>query len=131
MNRMLIDTNIYTHALKGAAEVVSILQTASEIGISAISIGELISGFKGGTKEKENRDELSAFLDSPRVRIYLIDETTAEFYADILDKLRKAGTPIPTNDIWIGGTALQNGIKLFTKDRHFENIPGLLLVKEK
>ena len=128
MNRILIDTNIYTHALKGTAEVVSILQSASEIGISAISIGELISGFMGGTKEKENRQELAGFLDSPRVKIYLIDETTAEFYGDILDKLRKAGTPIPTNDIWIGGVALQNGLKLFTKDRHFENIPGLLMV---
>ena len=128
MTRILIDTNIYTHALKGTADVVSVLQSASEIGISAISIGELISGFKGGTREGENRQELAGFLDSPRVKIYLIDETTAEFYGEILDKLRKAGTPIPTNDIWIGGVALQNGLKLFTRDQHFENIPGLLLV---
>jgi len=128
MNRILIDTNIYTHALKGSANVVSVLQSASEIGISVISLGELISGFKGGTKEKENREELASFLDSPRVRIYLTDETTAEFYGDILYKLRKAGAPIPTNDIWIGAAALQNGLKLFSKDQHFENIPGLLLV---
>lgn len=127
MNRILIDTNIYTHALIGTPEVVSALQTASEIGISAISIGELISGFKGGNKERENREELAIFLDSPRVKIYPIDEATAEYYGDILDKLRKAGTPIPTNDIWTGGVALQNGLKLFTKDRHFEKIPGLLL----
>ncbi len=128
MNRILIDTNIYAHALKGSADVISVLQNASEIGISVISIGELISGFKGGNKEKENRDELARFLDSPRVKICLIDETTAEFYGDILDKLRKAGTPIPANDIWIGAAALQNGLKLFTKDQHFENISGLLLV---
>jgi tRNA(fMet)-specific endonuclease VapC len=128
MNRILIDTNIYAHALLGTPEVVSVLQITSEIGISAISIGELISGFKGGTKEGENREELARFLDSPRVKIYLIDEATAEFYGDILDKLRKAGTPIPTNDIWIGGVALQNGLKLFTKDQHFEKIPGLLLI---
>ena len=128
MNRILIDTNIYAHALFGTPEVVSVLQTASEIGISAISIGELISGFKGGSKEGENREELARFLDSPRVKIYLIDEATAEFYGDILDKLRKAGTPIPTNDIWIGGVALQNGLKLFTKDQHFEKVPGLLLI---
>ena len=96
---------------------------------SSISIGELIAGFKGGTKERENRDELARFLGSPRVRIYLIDETTAEYYGEILEKLRKAGTPIPTNDIWIGAAALQNGLKLFTKDQHFENIPGLLMVE--
>jgi len=28
----------------------------------------------------------------------------------------------------IGGVALKNSLKLFTKDQHFENIPGLLLV---
>ena len=128
MNRILIDTNIYAHALLGTPEVVSVLQTATEIGISAISIGELISGFKGGSRETENREELARFLDSPRVKLYLVDEVTAEFYGDILDKLRKAGTPIPTNDIWIGGVALQNGLKLFTKDQHFEKIPGLLLI---
>ena len=129
MSRILIDTNIYTHALKGASEVVSVLRTASEIAVSAISIGELISGFRGGAREKKNREELSVFLDSPRVRIYAIDDTTAEFYADILHNLREAGTPIPTNDVWIGSTALQYGLKLFTKDRHFKIIPGLLLVK--
>ena len=59
MTRILIDTNIYTNALKGTDDVVSVLQSTSEIGISAISIGELISGFKGGTKEKENREELA------------------------------------------------------------------------
>ena len=128
MNRILIDTNIYAHALLGTPEVVSVLQTATEIGISTISIGELISGFKGGSRETENREELARFLDSPRVKLYLVDEVTAEFYGDILDKLRKAGTPIPTNDIWIGGVALQNGLKLFTKDQHFEKIPGLLLI---
>ncbi len=128
MNRLLIDTNIYTHALKGATDVVSVLQTTLEIGISAISIGELISGFKGGNREKKNREELAEFLDSPRVKTYLIDETTAEYYADILDKLRKAGSPIPTNDIWIAAVALQNGLKLFTKDRYFKSIPGLLRV---
>ena len=128
MNRILIDANIYSHAMVGTAEVLSELQRTGEIGISVVSIGELLSGFRAGTKEKKNRAEIGEFLDSPRVRIYLIDETTAEFYAEILSQLKKDGTPIPTNDIWNGAVALQNGLKLFTKGQHFQRILGLALV---
>ena len=127
MIRMLIDTNIYSSAMRGDLEIVRVLQKTGEIGICAVSIGELLSGFKAGTWEKKNRAELEAFLDSPRVRLYTIDEVSAEFYAATLNALKKIGKPIPTNDIWIAAVALQHGLKLYTKDRHFEDIPGLLL----
>ena len=128
VNKILIDTNIYSHAMRGTATVVAELQRASEIGICAISIGELLSGFKGGSRERENRDKLKEFLDSPRVRLFLIDEITSEFYAEILDQLKKAGRPVPTNDLWISAVALQNGLKLYTMDQHFQYVPGLILI---
>jgi len=128
MKSILIDTNIYTHALRGEQETISVLQQVQEIGICSISIGELLSGFKAGTREKKNREELAEFLDAPRVKIFGIDEDTAEFYATILDELRKKGKPVPTNDIWIASVAFQYGFPLFTKDRHFEQISGLILV---
>ncbi|MCK5244733.1 MAG: PIN domain-containing protein [Desulfobacterales bacterium] len=86
MKQILIDTNIYTHAMKGDPDTIFILQRARQIGIRAVSIGELLSGFKGGNQESRNRAELEEFLDSPRVQIYGIDEDTAEFYADILNE---------------------------------------------
>lgn len=128
MSTLLIDTNIYTHALKGDSQVVSILQKASSIAVSSISVGELLSGFKGGKREDKNRAELEEFLDAPRVRLYGISENTAEFYADILNRLKKAGKPIPTNDIWIAAIAFEHGFKLYSKDRHFQYVQGLLLV---
>jgi predicted nucleic acid-binding protein len=128
MKNLLIDTNIYSLAMRGVLEIIEILQQAREIGICAVSIGELISGFKGGKREQENRQELEEFLDSPRVRLYGIDEDTAEFYADILNRLRKKGKPIPTNDIWIAAVALQHGLQLYTSDRHFKNISGLIRI---
>jgi len=128
MKSLLIDTNIYTHALKGDSETISILRQPKEIAICSISIGELLSGFKAGRREKKNRKELAEFLDTPRVRLYGIDEDTAEFYATILNGLRMKGKPIPTNDIWIASVAFQHGFPLFTKDRHFEQISGLLLI---
>ena len=126
MKKVLIDTNIYSLAMKGDMTAVDALRKIDRIGFSCVSIGELYSGFKGGRHEQKNREELNIFLDSPRVLVHAIDEGTAEFYASILNDLRLAGTPIPTNDIWIAAVAFQHGYKLFSMDKHFELIPGLV-----
>ena len=127
MNKVLIDTNIYSLAMKGDSDVVQMLRRIDIIGFSTVSVGELYSGFKGGIREKENRVELYKFLDSPRVVIHSIDVNTADFYASILNNLKVAGTPVPTNDIWIAAIAFQQGYKVFTKDKHFNLISGLVL----
>ena len=131
MKKVLIDTNIYSLAMRGEANVVSTLRRIDQIGFSAISIGELLSGFKGGRRETENREELNIFLDSPRVIVHSIDEGTADFYASVLTNLKVAGTPIPTNDIWISAVAFQHGYKLFSNDKHFNLIPGLVQLRIK
>ena len=126
MKKVLIDTNIYSLAMRGDRHVTDALKKIDQIGISAISIGELFSGFKGSNFEEKNKTELNIFLDSPRVMIFPIDVETADFYASILNNLKSKGTPIPTNDIWIAAVAFQNGFKLFSKDKHFNVIPGLI-----
>ena len=128
MNKVLIDTNIYSLAMKGDRNVISTLRNMDRIGFSVISIGELFSGFKGGGREEKNREELNLFLDSPRVVLHPVDENTADFYASILNNLRAVGTPIPTNDIWIAAVAFQFGYKIFSKDKHFSLIPGLVKI---
>lgn len=125
MKKVLIDTNIYSLAMKGDASTVQVLRKIDQIGFSAVSIGELLSGFKAGNRESENREELNMFLDSPRVQVHALDEDTADFYATILNNLKKAATPIPTNDIWIAAVAFQHGYKLYSKDKPFNLIPGL------
>jgi tRNA(fMet)-specific endonuclease VapC len=130
MKKVLIDTNIYSFAMKGDTEVTDHMRKIDVIGISTISLGELLSGFKGGRQEEKNRNELNIFLDSPRVIIHGVDEETADFYASILDNLKRVGTPIPTNDIWIASVAFQHGYKLFSKDKHFSHIPGIVRFSE-
>jgi tRNA(fMet)-specific endonuclease VapC len=126
MKKVLIDTNIYSMAMRGDAKVVDRLRKVDRIGICAISIGELLSGFKAGSREEENRQELELFLDSPRVVVHSINVETADLYAYIINQLKKAGNPIPTNDIWIAACAFEHGYKLFSRDQHFDRIPGLL-----
>ncbi len=129
MNKILIDTNVYSLAMRGNSAVIDKLQQASHIGISSISIGELLSGFCAGSKQMENRKELNLFLDSPRVTLYPVDADTAEYYSAVLNQLKKQGTPIPTNDIWIAAIAFQQGLQMVTNDRHFSCVEGLLLCK--
>lgn len=127
MTRILIDTNIYSLAMRGSQEIVEILRHTQHVGISAISIGELFSGFRGGSREPQNRQELYQFLDSPRVSVYPVDDETAEYYSAVLQQLRQQGTPIPTNGIWIAAVAFQQGLPLLTRDEHFSRVVGLLL----
>ena len=128
MKKVMIDTNIYSLAMRGEPQVVDALQRIDQIGISTISIGELFSGFRAGNIEKRNREELEIFLDSPRVWVHSIDVETADFYAAILNQLKSAGTPVPTNDIWIAASTFQHGYKLFSKDKHFRFIHGLIQI---
>ena len=128
MKKVMIDTNIYSLAMKGEPEVVDVLQRIGQIGISVVSIGELFSGFRAGGREKRNREELEIFLDSPRVFVHSIEVETADFYAAVLNQLKSAGTPVPTNDIWIAAAAFQHGYKLFSKDKHFRFIHGLVQI---
>jgi tRNA(fMet)-specific endonuclease VapC len=95
--------------------------------VSPTVLGELKAGFLRGRHRQKNEEELTAFLDSPRVEIVSVDEGTADRYAAIVDSLRSAGTPIPTNDIWIAACAMQHGLRLVTMDRHFRSVSQILL----
>ena len=87
--------------MRGQAEIKAALQEADEIFVNSIVPGELRAGFIKGRRRRKNDDELNRFLVSPRVKLLDVTEETAERYAVILNSLWQAGTPIPTNDIWI------------------------------
>lgn len=126
MKKILLDTNAYAAFKRGDRDAVEILRRVETIGVSTIVLGELLSGFAAGSREVDNRRELSAFLDSPRVVIFPVDEDTAEFYAHTYLGLKRKGKPIPTNDLWIAATALQYGLAVFTHDQHFLEVEGLI-----
>ena len=49
----------------------------------------------------------------------------ARRYGQIFARLRQAGTPVPTNDIWIAAAAIDAGGRLLTFDSHFGQVPDL------
>ena len=48
--------------------------------------------------------------------------------AQLLSSLRKQGTPIPTNDMWLAALVLQHNLALHARDKHFEHLPQLVRV---
>lgn len=120
-----MDTNAYVAFKRGHSEPITILQRAPAIRLNSIVLGELLAGFAVGTDEETNHRELQEFLSSPRVTVLPVDASTAKQYALVYRALRHAGTPIPTNDLWIAATAIQHGLHLFSYDQHFRLIDGL------
>ena len=127
MSRILLDTSAMSALFRGHEQIRQTVAAADRVGISAVVVGELQAGFRGGIRAEENRTGLVRFLDKPRVRAIAIDTETADRYARIYDSLRRAGTPIPTNDIWIAASAMQFGLRLVTTDGHYKHVPQIAL----
>ena len=130
MNRIMLDTSAYVAFKQGRDEALQIIRYADRIGVSTIVIGELLAGFKHGARTTNNRAELSQFLDSGRVVIETVTETTAQYYAELYAALRRKGKPVPSNDLWIAASALENAYALYTYDAHFGFIDTLIAGKQ-
>ncbi len=123
--KLAIDTNAYRLMMDGEPEAVRLARTAERLLMPVPVLAELRFGFLNGTKGRENEANLVRFLDRPRVELLRCDEETAVRYAELKLQLKKAGTPIPINDVWIAALALQHHATLFTRDADFERIPQL------
>lgn len=128
MTRVLLDTSAYSAFLRGHQRIKVALQEADQIWLCSIVLGELKAGFRRGKHRRQNETLLETFLCSSRVDVLSIDPETAERYAEIIAFLRNAGTPIPTNDIWIAACAMQHGLVVLTTDTHYQKVPQALVV---
>jgi tRNA(fMet)-specific endonuclease VapC len=126
--RLLVDTNRFAQLIANDQQAHERLQQASDIWLSVITIGELLAGFAQGTRRQANEQRLSELLQQQGVGVLLLDSETPQFYATTWQLLRRQGTRIPTNDLWIAAQALQYDLSLDTDDRHFQYVPGLKII---
>jgi predicted nucleic acid-binding protein len=120
--KLSLDTSAYSHFKRGHAEAIDVIDTADWIGVTAIVLGELRAGFGLGKRRDTNERELARFMGSPVVHVLAVDDEAARIYADIVVALRRAGTPMPTNDIWIAAVSAREGATVVTFDEHFRAI---------
>ena len=122
MSRYCLDTSAYSQFMRGEPVVTELLDAAEWIGIPAVVVGELLSGFAQGRQQSRNERELEEFLANPAVETLPVDRDVARCYAEIFTSLKAAGTPLPINDVWVAATAARAGASVVTFDAHFSRI---------
>jgi len=127
--RLVLDTNTYRSVMDGEATATRLVQTCETVLVPVPVIAELRFGFANGKKGAQNEAILTRFLDAPRVEVLSCDERTTPMYAMLKHQLKRQGTPIPINDVWIAALVLQHRGTLFTHDSDFEHLPQLPRVR--
>ncbi len=123
--RLALDTNRYTDLCRGSASVVETVELADEVWLPFIVLGELRAGFAVGSRGAHNEAVLRRFLLKAGVGVLYADDQTTHHYGSVYRQLRKQGTPIPTNDMWITALVLQHSLVLLARDAHFDALPQL------
>jgi tRNA(fMet)-specific endonuclease VapC len=122
-SKFILDTNIITALIKGERTIADNIEKASTIYIPITVLGELYYGAHYSKQVSKNIGVIRKL--SNRYKLLLIDEATSIEYGKIKSSLRKKGSPIPENDIWIASIAKSQKITLVTRDKHFNEIEGL------
>lgn len=123
--KLLLDTNRLSDALAGKDEVLDVLEAAEAVHVPVIALAEMRAGFLAGRRAKDNETRLAWFLSQDGIVTMSVEAPVSHRYAEIHRALRARGTPIPTNDLWIAALAIEHGLVLYTRDRHFTTVPGL------
>ena len=125
LKRVLLDTNAYSRLVSGDERVLDVLGEAETVYLSIFVLGELFAGFKGGQRERKNREQLKSFMSGASVKLLFATDTTAEIFAGVKDSLKRRGKPLPMNDVWIATHAIEAAATLISFDAHFAHVEGL------
>lgn len=121
----LLDTNAAIARMAGDVAILSLLNSADEVFIPVVVLGELYYGAQKSGRVQTNLMQVETLALSGTV---LEDDIgTAREYGRVRQMLRAKGRPIPFHDTWIAAIALQYSLTLVTRDAHFNDIDGLMV----
>jgi len=118
-----LDSSAYIEMRAGDQRITETLAYARQVCLSTIALGELLAGFPPGTRWEAGKADLDDFLKARQVRMLCPDANTALEYARLFNDAKQSGRMLPTNDLWIAATAVQDKAVLLTTDGHFTELP--------
>ena len=123
---MILDTNGLSALAEGDAALEPIIRRAAQLAIPVIVLGE----YRYGISQSRHRARYERWLVEylREFRILDVDQTTTISYSAVRAELKKAGTPIPANDVWIAALCRQHSLPLISRDRHFDAVRGITRV---
>lgn len=119
---MIVDTNALSAAAENDPAVIAILARVDRMAIPVVVLGEYRYGIAPSRKRAQYEEWLTGLLQD--CFVLDISEPTTQYYAEITLELKRKGTPIPTNDIWIAALCREHSLPLLSRDRHFDFVPG-------
>ncbi len=120
---MILDTNALSAIADNERAAVRIFSQAATIELPVIVLGEYRFGIAHSRRRNEYEKWLGDFIAATRV--LLAEDETSSQYAKIRAELKKAGRPIPSNDLWIAALSRQHRLPLMSQDGHFDAVQGL------
>ena len=126
MLKYLLDTNIVIYTIKNRPDTLREIfnQHDGQMGISAVSWGELVFGAEHSQQPERNLADIEAM--SARLDVLPFDEKAAVHIGQLRAELYRRGTPIGPYDMMIAGHARSLGLILVTNNiKEFERVPGL------
>ena len=119
---LILDTNALSALAEGESAAVAQVGRANQVAIPVIVLGE----YRFGIARSRHRSEYERWLEEilSVSRVLDINEETTIRYAEIRVELKQAGTPIPSNDVWIAALCRQHALPILTRDQHFDLIVG-------
>jgi tRNA(fMet)-specific endonuclease VapC len=128
MLKYLLDTNIVIYTMKNRPQRVKrrFQQHHGQMGISTVTIGELVFGAEHSQQAERNLADLEAL--AARLEVLPFDNQAAYHFGQIRAALYRKGQPIGPYDMMIAGQARAAGLKLVTNNvKEFKRVQGLLL----
>ncbi len=127
MIQYMLDTNMCIYIIKRKpAGVIERFKemTMPQVGISSITLSELLYGVAKSSKPEQNQLALVQFAAPLEILPY--DDGAARFYGDLRADLERKGTPMGSLDMLIAAHALSIGCVLITNnEKEFKRIQGL------
>jgi len=120
---VILDTNGLSAVADGDAALEAILRKATEVAVPVIVLGEYRYGIWQSRERERYEQRLTETISN--YRVLDMDEETAISYATIRTELKRAGIPIPSNDVWIAALCRQHSFSLLSRDRHFDLVGGI------
>jgi predicted nucleic acid-binding protein len=120
---VILDTDGLSAVAEGKSALEPVLRQAAQVAIPVIVLGEYRYGISQSRDRAYYEQWLTEYLS--KFRILDVDERTTFSYSAVRTELRKAGTPIPSNDIWIAALCRQHSLPLLSRDRHFDLVSGI------
>ena len=120
---MILDTNAVSAAADREPAALEIVARAERIAVPVIVLGEYRLGIAQSRHYTTYKNWLRDWITA--VTVLDIEEETTQYYAAIGLELKKKGTPIPANDLWIAALCRQHGLPLLSRDHHFDVVAGV------